>query len=191
MKRLLDILPQEDQPTVLCHLLRSLTKPGVTVPSSFVEDSIACMERCHHFGRAHVLAMLAKARGTLRDVGSESLMPVSRMPFGLIEYAASFFSSKSMYQVCVAATHVSSLRCVLYPMHRLSALMTTSCGARPCTTSLAQNGAKSILDQCGVWRLFHKMDHIHWDFPGDQWTYVALSAICKTPIYVCCQTGKD
>lgn len=100
MKALLRMLSQADQSAVLCELFKSLVEPDVPVPDSFVSDAIACMVRCHRSGRLNVLALLAKALGTMRSDGTDSLMPVSRMPVGLIEYIVSFFSAETMYQVC-------------------------------------------------------------------------------------------
>ena len=44
----------------------------------------------------------------MRSDGSDSLMPVSCMPVGLIEYIVSFFSAETMYQVCYLKLNVYS-----------------------------------------------------------------------------------
>ena len=99
MKTLLGTLPQSEQAGVVCDLMQSLAPPAVTVPPEFIAQSLTSMQRLQQAGRSNILAGLAKALGTMRPDGSDSLMPVSRMPVGLIEYAASFFSSDSLYQV--------------------------------------------------------------------------------------------
>lgn len=86
------------------QLLQFLAPPDVTVPPEFVSHSLACMETLKQAGRSNILAGLAKALGSMRPDGIDSRMPVSQMPVGLIEYAASFFSSDSLHQVHVHVT---------------------------------------------------------------------------------------
>ena len=47
------------------------------------------MKRLHDGGRSNVMYLLAKALGTTRLDGSDFLLPVSRMPIGLLEYTVS------------------------------------------------------------------------------------------------------
>ncbi len=51
----------------------------------------------------NVLYHLAKGLGTLRPNSNESRFPVSRMPFGLLQYMTTFFTSTN-------TTHVSGVR---------------------------------------------------------------------------------
>ena len=99
MKCLLDSLPSSERASIINDLMQSLSS-DLHVPSDFVSSSLACMERLKKCGRSNLLYGLAKALGTMRPDGSDSLMPMAHMPVGLIEYAASFFTSDSMYQVC-------------------------------------------------------------------------------------------
>jgi hypothetical protein len=57
------------------------------------------MENLHRAGRSNVLYLLAKALGTTRPDGSDSLLPISRMPMGLLEYMVNFFTASSIQQV--------------------------------------------------------------------------------------------
>ena len=72
-------------------------RSSVTVPAEFIAHSLVAMERLKHAGRSNILALLAKALGTVRPDGVESLMPVHRMPVGLIKYAVNFFTSIYVY----------------------------------------------------------------------------------------------
>ena len=83
MLALLSLIPDSDQ------TLRS----SVTVPAEFIAHSLVAMEKLKHAGRSNILALLL---GTVRPDGVESLMPVHRMPVGLIEYAVNFFTSKKV-----------------------------------------------------------------------------------------------
>ena len=99
IKHLLASLPHRDQVPVVSELVHGLAQPGVKIPPEFVANSLTCMRNLQLAGRSNILAGLAKAIGTMRPDGSDTLMPVSHTPVGLIEYAISFFTSNSMYQV--------------------------------------------------------------------------------------------
>ena len=49
--------------------------------------------------KVNVVYELAKGLGTLRPNSMESLFPDSRMPFGLLQYTVSFFTSSSVNKV--------------------------------------------------------------------------------------------
>ena len=66
------------------------------------------MERCRNANRTNILDNLAYVLGTLQADGSDSTLPISCMPFGLLEYNAAFFAAASRQQVHWA--HLVSLR---------------------------------------------------------------------------------
>ena len=99
MMTLLSTLPESQQPDVVCELMQYLAPSSVTVPHDFIGQSLVSMQRLQQAGRSNVLAGLAKALGTMRSNDCDSLMPISRMPVGLIEYAVDFFTSKKVYTV--------------------------------------------------------------------------------------------
>lgn len=101
MKYLLSTISEDEQAAAVCALLQFIAPPGVAVPSYFVTHTLKCMKRLKQAGRSNILAGPAKALGTMRPDGSDSRMPVSEMPVGLIEYAVSFLSSDSFYQVYI------------------------------------------------------------------------------------------
>ena len=96
IKHLLASLPHRDQVAAVSELVQSLAQPGVKIPPEFVANSLMCMRNLKLAGRSNIFAGLAKAIGTMRPDGSDTLMPVSHMPVGLIEYAISFFTSNSV-----------------------------------------------------------------------------------------------
>ena len=99
MKSVLATIAEDERATVVGELMQFIAPPNVTVPLDFIAHALAGMETLKEAGRPNILAGLAKALDTKRADGSDSRMPVSKMPVGLIEYAASFFSSDSLHQV--------------------------------------------------------------------------------------------
>ena len=69
------------------------------MPDGYLEYSANAMANLRHNSRSNVLYNLAKGLGTLRADGSDSRFPVKRMPMGLIEYLASFFSCDNLQSV--------------------------------------------------------------------------------------------
>ena len=67
--------------------------------SNFLELVVKGMKRLHDGGRSNVIYLLAKALGTTRSNGSDSLLPVSRMSMGLLEYMVNFFTASSTNKV--------------------------------------------------------------------------------------------
>lgn len=72
---------------------------GIVVPSDFGALLLHAMEYLHKNERSNIFYSLAKGIGMMRDDGSDSRFPVKRMPFGLLEYMAKFFSSDTFQQV--------------------------------------------------------------------------------------------
>lgn len=70
-----------------------------TVAPDFLGLVASGMQRLHTEGRSNTLYLLARALGTLRSDGSDSLLPVKRMPMGLIEYTVAFFAASCEQKV--------------------------------------------------------------------------------------------
>ena len=79
----------------LFSLFMRQTSSAKVPPADFVELAVKGMERSYGAGRSNVIYLLAKALGTVRPDGSDSLLPVSRMPMGLLEYIVNFFTASS------------------------------------------------------------------------------------------------
>ena len=71
------------------------------LPSDFLELSVHAMIHLKHCHRSNVIYLMAKALGTMRPDQSDSLLPAKRMPMGLIEYSAKFFTASSTRQVYI------------------------------------------------------------------------------------------
>ena len=64
---------------------------GLKVPCDFLVLASSAMVRLAEKHRSNILYNLAKGISTMRRDGSDSRFPTQRMPFGLVEYSASFF----------------------------------------------------------------------------------------------------
>ena len=78
----------------VCHSLFS-----VDVPEDFLVLSARAMNRLHQVKRSNVLYNIAKGLGNMRPDGSDSVFPSTRMPMGLLEYMAGFFTAEEMRKV--------------------------------------------------------------------------------------------
>ena len=85
--------------SMLFSRILSLEYATPTVPPDFLQLVASGMQHLHGAGRSNTIYLLAKALGTIRSDGSDSLMPVKRMPMGLIEYAINFFTASSVQKV--------------------------------------------------------------------------------------------
>lgn len=72
---------------------------GLSVRDDFVILAAKAMLQLKNSGRSNVLYNLAKAIGTIREDGSDSRLPMKRMPMGLIEYIASVFVADNLQSV--------------------------------------------------------------------------------------------
>ena len=70
-----------------------------SVPRDFLELVVQGMRHLGEAGRSNIIYSLAKAVGTMRPDGSDSLLPTKNMPMGLIEYAVNFFTASSIQKV--------------------------------------------------------------------------------------------
>ena len=97
-------LTAEDQLSMISELLMEHATKfyRVTVPKDFLQSSLMSMQHLDSSGKVNVLYELAKGLGTLRPDSTEPLFPITRMPFGLMQYMVTFFNS-------TPGTHVSSV----------------------------------------------------------------------------------
>ena len=86
------------------------------MPQDFLQLVVSCLNNFHDRKRSNVIYFLAKGIGTLRSDGSDTVFPLKRMPFGLVEYAANFFVAKSLQQVCSVSVCacVCVCKCAVY-----------------------------------------------------------------------------
>jgi len=113
-------LPPEQQLDVLTKLFSNVSK--LPVEDDFFRLLYQAMHNFKKCGRPNLVYLLSRCAGTVRNDGSDSLLPLKRMPTGLIEYVLQFFNAESVTQVstrnCVhACMYVLSYSC---PCQRMS-----------------------------------------------------------------------
>ena len=142
MLLLLSLIPESEQADTICKLMA--VKSSFDVPDGYISHSLAAMQRLQHAGRSNILALLAKAFGATRSDGVESLMPIHRMPVGLIEYAVNFFTSNTV-------SFSSGTRYIVYSFSYRFLLfqLITNPGVRQCIRCSEQNGSKYMEVLCG------------------------------------------
>ena len=87
------------------------------VPTDFLDLSLKAMMKLNQAGRSNVVYnnIMVKAIGTNRSNSDDSLLPLTRMPMGLIEHCVNFFSSSQLQQVIIYYIYqVSFLFITLY-----------------------------------------------------------------------------
>lgn len=77
----------------------ALNSMEVLIPMDYIQLSIAAMNNLKHAGRSNVLYKFSKAVVTLRDDGTDTLLPVKRLPLALIEYCVNFYTATSVVKV--------------------------------------------------------------------------------------------
>ena len=96
---------QQLSPAVQVDLLSKLFSSyasrelGLSVPNDFIALAAKAMVHLKENNRSNVLYKLAMVIGTMREDGSDSRLPVRRMPMGLVEYIANFFAADNLQLV--------------------------------------------------------------------------------------------
>ena len=84
-------LPLLDREKLIGELLSTFASVGgVHLPRDVVRLSIQASKHLSQSGRSNVLCSLAMALGRMRTDGSDSRLPATRMPLGLLEYIEPF-----------------------------------------------------------------------------------------------------
>ncbi len=86
----------DGQVKVLCDFLHhhcSMHYDDLQVPDDFLQLSLAAMKNLQEHQKPNVLHGLAKGLGLMRADCLDRYFPMKRMPFGLLEYIVSFFTS--------------------------------------------------------------------------------------------------
>ena len=89
-------LENDDQLRLLTELF---SRHFPSVKSDFLPLIIDSMKYLRKCNRTNVIYTLARVVGTPRPDGTDSLLPVKRMPFGLLEYTINFFGATSTQKV--------------------------------------------------------------------------------------------
>ena len=93
----LQSLQLNEQLEVLSILFSNISAHNV--PADFLGLTASGMQNLSDAGQSNIIYSLARGLGTRRRDDSDSLLPVKRMPMGLIEYAIAFFTASSVQKV--------------------------------------------------------------------------------------------
>lgn len=66
---------------------------NLEVPNDYLRLSVCAMKNLEAHGKPNVLYQLTKELGTLCADSSDTHFPITRMPFGMLEYMVTFFNS--------------------------------------------------------------------------------------------------
>ena len=147
-------LDADHQLKVLSELFSSYLRhhSHVPPPHDLLRFIVLGMECLKNAGRSNVIYLLAKALGTNRPDGSGSLLPVSRMPMGLVEHIVTFFTASSVQQVCFYCDYTL---CIINNVvtYRCLVPVTTVSGCRLCMSCLGPSGQSCFVAQCGAMSL--------------------------------------
>ena len=95
----------------LCEALYQelLAREKIPLPGrDFISHSVAAMQRLKQRQKSNVLYKLAKVIAVNRPDSTEPLMPMNRMPWGLVQYQIDFF----------ACSHINEVTIVLFKVFR-------------------------------------------------------------------------
>ena len=100
-RHVLSSLDATKQLQVLSSLYQSyaLNYEELLIPMDYLPLSIKAMMNLRNAGRSNVLYNCAKAVGTTRPDGSDTLLPVKRLRMGLLEHCVTFFTATSIGEV--------------------------------------------------------------------------------------------
>jgi len=70
-------------------------------PANFAELAVCAMKRLQENGKNNLVYKFALCIATNRPESNDSLFPLNRMPFGMVEYQIEFFSSTNIMQISV------------------------------------------------------------------------------------------
>ena len=103
MRKLCDLISREElvgfADIIFLHLAES---QGETCnPRDYVSLSLEAMKTLSVVCKSSLICKFVYALGTKRPASDEPLMPINRMPFGLIQYQIEFFSATNVMQVII------------------------------------------------------------------------------------------
>lgn len=102
MVSLFNLLPESESFDVIGKLLQSIVlrqKLNIFIPEDFLSKSVTAMCNLSQCGRYNIIYGISKGIGTFRPDGSDTLIPIRKMPMGLLEYLTKFFISSHISQV--------------------------------------------------------------------------------------------
>ena len=98
----IQLLPADQQCAIFSQLFGMFLKQNTDIkwpPSDFLELVVRAMLHLQHTGHLIAVYLVVKALGTMRADQSDSLLPVKRMPMGLVRCIVQLFTASSTQQV--------------------------------------------------------------------------------------------
>jgi len=94
-------LPLEENFLILSQLFSEIMqeKYAIKMSSDFLKIAAAAMVHLQDCNRANIIDLLARALGSMRADGSDSLLPARRVPTGLIKHTTNFFNAEHVNEV--------------------------------------------------------------------------------------------
>lgn len=108
--RALASLQPEQQLDILTQLFINASELPVEV--DFLQLACRAMQNFKRHERSNLIYQLSRCAGTTLADGSDSLLPLKRMPTGLIEYVLQFFNAENVTQVCNSCMCVHTCTCM-------------------------------------------------------------------------------
>ena len=89
-------LSPDDQLTLCSDLISSyaVSHYGINIPSDFLKLAVEGMKNLLDAGKVNIIYNVSKGFGVKRPDKSDTLFPICRMPYGLLQYMTEFFISK-------------------------------------------------------------------------------------------------
>ena len=97
IEQIFEQLPYEDKVGVVSPFFFKL-RP-YPKEADFIRLSLDAMNHLERKGKSNIMYKLAYVLGTMREDKTDSRMPVSRAPFGLLEYNINFFAANNVQAV--------------------------------------------------------------------------------------------
>jgi hypothetical protein len=72
---------------------------GGDVPADFIHHSLTAMKKLRNKGKSNIVYKLPRCISLIRVGSEESMMPLDRMPYGLIQYQIDFFNASHVNHV--------------------------------------------------------------------------------------------
>ena len=99
---LMDKLHDSEIEEVLDQMFSELARrQGIESTSSFIQLSLIAMKKLKAAGKHNLVFLFPRSIALCRPNSEDALMPINRMPFGLIEYQIQFFNAHNVNEVCI------------------------------------------------------------------------------------------
>lgn len=99
-RNLIRMLPAKTQVTLFDNLFSDYAQErNLFDCDKFISKSLKAMQKLEENGKNNLVSKFARGIADERPESNESLFPLNRMPFGLVEYQIEFFTATHVQQV--------------------------------------------------------------------------------------------